>query len=311
MMNTVSNCLKNGTEFLNLSGVPEPRISAEALLSYVLNRPRFSLYLETNRAVEETKRLQFEALLTKRASRYPLQYLVKQVPFRNVTLEIGEGCLIPRPETEILVQIVLDEMAKRGQVLRPVPFFGRTDTVMQILDVGTGSGNIAVSLAKERPDWNVTGTDIYSEALRYAQLNARMNSVENRVRFVETDLWKDIKNESFDIIISNPPYLTSDELEMLQPEVAFEPRSSLDGGRDGLAFFRRIIRNAHAILSARGRIRHLCGGKPSGFIFFEVGLGQAESVCEFLKTNGFQNIQCSKDDSNIDRVISAQLKLHG
>ena len=286
MMNTVSNCLKNGTEFLNLSGVPEPRISAEALLSYVLNRPRFSLYLETNRAVEETKRLQFEALLTKRASRYPLQYLVKQVPFRNVTLEIGEGCLIPRPETEILVEAVLKRLHVYG-------------AVVEVLDVGTGSGNIAISLAKEEPSWYVTGTDVSSQALRYAKKNAELNSVEDRVRLVQTDLWHDIKKEKFDIIVSNPPYLTSDELEMLQPEVAFEPRSSLDGGRDGLAFFRRIIQNAHAIL------------KPKGFIFFEVGLGQAESVCEFLKTNGFQNIQCSKDDSNIDRVISAQLKLHG
>ena len=201
MMNTVSNCLKNGTEFLNLSGVPEPRISAEALLSYVLNRPRFSLYLETDRAVEETERLQFEALLTKRASRYPLQYLVKQVPFRNVTLEIGEGCLIPRPETEILVEAVLKRLHVYG-------------AVVEVLDVGTGSGNIAISLAKEEPSWYVTGTDVSSQALRYAKKNAELNSVEDRVRLVQTDLWHDIKKEKFDIIVSNPPYLTSDELEM-------------------------------------------------------------------------------------------------
>jgi release factor glutamine methyltransferase len=170
---------------------------------------------------------------------------------------------------------------------------------MQVLDVGTGSGNITVSLAQERPDWNVTGTDISQEALRYAEINARMNSVENRVRLIQTDLWQGLEDMRFDALVSNPPYLTSDELEMLQPEVAFEPRSSLDGGRDGLAFFKRIIQNAHAIL------------KPNGFIFFEVGLEQAEKVCELFKINGFHNIERFKDDSQIDRIVSAQLGLHG
>jgi release factor glutamine methyltransferase len=306
------DCLKNGLEFLTSSSVPEPRISAETLLSYTLNRSHSSLYIDSDLMLEKKEREQFEALLKKRASRYPLQYLIKQIPFRNVMLQIGEGCLIPRPETEILVEVMLQTLDVDGDGT------GTVATPLHILDIGTGSGNIAVSLACERPNWNVTATDISDEALKYAKINARINSVANRIRFIQTDLWEDIKNEKFDIIVSNPPYLTSEELKTLQPEVSFEPRLALDGGRDGLAFFKRIIQNAHAILSARGRIRQSfapedasvlrrSGGKPSGFVFFEVGLGEAEHVCELFEINGFQSIKLFKDDSQIDRIVSAQL----
>jgi release factor glutamine methyltransferase len=281
---TVSNCLKHGTELLNSSGIPEAQFSAETLLSHVLERPRFSLYLGSDEVVNEAKRLQFESLLTKRANRFPLQYLIKRIPFHNVTLEIGEGCLIPRPETEILVEVVLKTLDSAHQ---------------EILDIGTGSGNIPVSLAQERPNWSVMGTDLSAEALKYAQLNAHMNSVDDRVRFMRTDLWQGLEDKHFDALVSNPPYLTSMELDSLQPEIVFEPRGALDGGRDGLDFFKRIIQNAHAIL------------KPNGFIFFEVGLYQTEQVRRFLSENGFHNIQHVKDDAGIDRIVFAQLNTHG
>lgn len=283
---TVTSCLKRGVEFLASSGVPEPRISAETLLSYVLNRPRFSLYLAPDLTVEGKKWKWFEMLLEKRASRYPLQYLIGQVLFRNVTLEVGEGCLIPRPETETLVEAVLKTLDE-------------TSTVMDVLDVGTGSGNIAVSLAQERSGWKITGTDMSLKALTYAQSNAQLNSVGNQVRLIKTDLWKDVQNEKFDIIVSNPPYLTSAELKSLQPEIVFEPLIALDGGADGLDFFMRIIQNAHTVL------------KPNGLVFFEVGLNQAEAVRTLFDANHFQNIRYFRDDLGIDRIVSAQLSSHG
>jgi len=285
MKPTVSTCLKKGIRFLESAGVPEAQISAEELLSHVLARPRFSLFLDSDIELDRQYESEFETLLAKRASRYPLQYLIRTIPFRNAVLEIGEGCLIPRPETEVLVDVVLRKLERSAQPLN-------------LLDVGTGSGNIAISLAQERPQWLIMATEVSPEALRYAKMNAERNNVFDRVRFIQTDLWNGIE-DTFDAIISNPPYLTEHELRALQPEIEFEPDLALNGGSDGLLFFKRMIDNAHAIL------------RKGGFLFFEVGMGQAEIISEILKLNDFNSIQISKDNSGIDRIVSARLGNHG
>ncbi len=285
MRPTISTCLKKGIQFLESAGVPEAQISAEELLSHVLTRPRFSLLLDSGTEVRERQESEFEMLLAKRAARYPLQYLVRTVPFRNAVFGIGEGCLIPRSETEVLVDVVLHKLERKADQL-------------SVLDIGTGSGNIAISLAQERPEWAVVATDVSNQALQYAKLNAERNNVSGRIRFVQTDLWKGIEN-SFDVIVSNPPYLTKDELGRLQPEIEFEPRLALDGGADGLLFFKRIVYDAKIIL------------QEGGFLFFEIGAGQAEQVSAILKLNHFGQIQISKDDSGIDRIISACLAGYG
>jgi len=285
MRPTISTCLKKGIQFLESAGVPEAQISAEELLSHVLTRPRFSLLLDSGTEVRERQESEFEMLLAKRAARYPLQYLVRTIPFRNAVLGIGEGCLIPRPETEVLVDVILHKLERKADQL-------------SVLDIGTGSGNIAISLAQERPEWAVVATDVSNQALQYAKLNAERNNVSGRIRFVQTDLWKGIEN-SFDVIVSNPPYLTKDELGRLQPEIEFEPRLALDGGADGLLFFKRIVYDAEIIL------------QEGGFLFFEIGAGQAEQVSAILELNHFGQIQISKDDSGIDRIISACLAGYG
>ena len=280
-MSTVLKCLKRGTQFLKSAGVPEAALSAELLLSHLLQAPRFSLHLDSDRAVEGPLVEKFETLLGKRAGRYPIQYLVREVGFRNVSLEVGEGCLIPRPETETLVQVVLERI-------------GNIQEELNLLDIGTGSGNIAVSIAKERP-WKVTATDVSQKALYYGRKNADRNQVADQISFVETDLCKGLEFGRFDAIISNPPYLSHHELALLQPEVGFEPLLALRGGEDGLYFFRRIAAEAVLVL------------KKNGFIFFEVGIGQTEAVRKVLETHGFHSIEISKDDAGIDRIVSGVL----
>ena len=286
MSQTISACLKKGVQFLRSAGVPEAAISAKELLSHVLKRPRLSLDLDSETQIDSQREDEFESLLAKRATRYPLQYLVRTVGFRDALLEVGEGCLIPRPETEVLVDAALCEL-------------GRASERVNLLDVGTGSGNVAVSLAKERPNWLVTATDISPDALRYAKLNADRNGVHGQIHFVQTDLWQGVDNCFFDAIVSNPPYLTRLELTQLQPEVVFEPSAALDGGTDGLLFYKRIIQNAKSVL------------KLGGFVFFEMGMGQPPSISKILEANYFGSIRILQDASGIERIISARLVNHG
>jgi release factor glutamine methyltransferase len=277
---SISNCLEEGISLLERAGVPEPRVSAEALLCATLGRPRIFLHAEPNSEITELQREHFQVFLKKRAARYPLQYVLGTVQFRDTELAIGEGCLIPRPETEILVDAVLRESDRQSQI---------------VLDIGTGSGNIAISLVEERPSWNVIATDTSADALKFARLNAAKRQVEDRVRFIQTDLWADLGNQAVDTIVSNPPYLTTEELKTLQPEVAFEPRLALYGAEDGLYFYRKIISRVHEIL------------KPGGLVFFEVGLGQAKFVSQILERKGYQNISITRDHVGIERIVGARL----
>jgi len=276
---TIAECLQKGTNYLKSCSVPESRISAEELLSHVLKRTRTSLYVDAEATVDSHSTQTFEILLKKRASRYPLQYLLRSVPFRSIELEVGEGCLIPRPETELLIDVILQSFEDKSSI--------------DVLDVGTGSGNIAISLASERPKWKMVGTDISEKALNFAKMNAVINEVADRIRFVQTDLWKGLEPHSFDAIVSNPPYLTSHELSKLQPELCFEPREALDGKEKGLFFYERMILSAARIL------------KRNGKIFFEIGLDQAKEVSHIFKKYNFSEIQTTSDYAGIERIISA------
>ena len=266
--------------------VPEANISAEELLAHVLRKPKHLLYLEPKLSVNPSLARQFDFLLEKRSERYPLQYLLKTVPFRSTVLWVGEGCLIPRPETEFLVEVVLRELGSRLSAAR-------------LLDVGTGSGNVAIGLAKERPTWKIVATDISEKALSFAKVNSKQNAVDRQVYFIQTDLWQGIGEATFDAVVSNPPYLTHDELSTLQPEIAFEPSLAFDGGEDGLDFFRRMVENVSTVL------------KPDGEVFFEVGANQAPFVSEFFNRSGFESIRIFKDYNDIGRVITGRLSRRG
>ena len=283
---SVYDVLEEGIRFLESAGVPEADISAGELLSQVLHRPRLSLCLEPDLGVERRHERRFQELLAKRAARYPLQYLIQTIPFRRTLLWVGEGCFIPRPETEVLVDAVL------RQVNRP-------SEPLSVLDVGTGSGNIAISLAVERPQWRMTATDISPEALRYAKANAVRNRVEKQIDFVRAHFWDETCGRRFDAVVSNPPYLTERELANLQPEITFEPRIALAGGADGLLFFKRIVGEAKKVLKKRG------------FIFFEAGAGQAQTVASLLDADGFELVAVSRDHAGIERIVSGRLLNHG
>lgn len=285
MESDVVSCLKKGIEFLETHRVPEAQASAEILLAHVLERPRGLLWFE-ERTVRETEECEFLDLLDQRAKRYPLPYLLKSIPFRNTVLWVGEGCLIPRPETELLTELVL---AKAPEPEAPI----------HILEVGTGSGNIAVSLAQERPAWQVTATDISERALGFAKVNAERNKVAAQIRLIAADLWSGIGNALFDALVSNPPYLSAEDRANMQAELRFEPPEALDGGEDGLLFYRRMVDQAPLIL------------KQGGIVFFEVGRGQAQAVCRLLECRGFAEVKSASDYNGIERMVWGRLVSHG
>lgn len=280
----MSNYLKEGASFLKRHNVPDADISASSLLSYVLKQPRLSLQLNPDIKLTKVEEKAFESLLVKRAARYPLQYLMKSLPFRNAVLEIGETCLIPRPETELLVGAA---MSRLGQDSAP----------LRILDLGTGSGNIAISMALERPQWSFTASDFSQEALWCAQRNSALNGVEDQIRFICADLFDGIQG-TFDAVVSNPPYLKTHNLITAQSELSFEPAMALDGGEDGLNFYRRIIKEAKQIL------------KTGGFIFFEIGHDQANEITQLMSCE-FELIEIVQDYSGFNRILSGRQVSHG
>jgi len=277
---SVLEVLHKGTKYLKSCDLvkEEASASSEQLLSYILHKSRPLLYLESNQSISDRQTKQFFELLRQRAGHYPVQYLTRETGFRYLNLEIRPGTLIPRPETEILVDVVLKRMPKTKNP--------------SILDIGTGSGNIAISLAKENSQVKIAATDLSARSIQLARKNAKRNGVFNRILFVRTNLWKGIRRK-FDVLVSNPPYLSDQDFKNLQPEVRFEPRQALSGGSDGLGVYRSVICSAKSIL------------KPESLIAFEVGINQSKHVVQLLKLNQFHKIEITKDLAGIDRIVSA------
>lgn len=213
------------------------------------------------------------------ANGWPLQYLMAEAQFMGLDFVVRPGVFIPRPETEILVEAALKKIATR-----PIVF-----------DLGTGCGNIAVSIAKFLADVRVFASDVSSLALGVGTLNARRHGVDNRVRFLEGEFFRPLGREKVDFILSNPPYIGSDDLKDLPPEVRHEPRIALDGGRDGLQVLKRIVEECP------------CHLKEGGYLILEVGYGQAYRVSEIIrKTEQFLEPEVIKDYNQINRVIVAK-----
>ncbi len=269
--------LKESATFLKRHNVPDPEISALALVSYVVKQPELNVKLNPEMILTAAQEQELESLLMKRATRYPLQYLIKQIPFRNAILEIGEGCLIPRPETELLIDVVKSRLKRETEPLK-------------ILEIGTGSGNIAISLALERPHWTLMATDISDTALEFAKKNSAFNQTTHQIQFIKADLYQGT-GDNFDVLVSNPPYVKSSDLADAQKELSYEPVMALDGGEDGLSFYRRLISKVETVL------------KPDGFVFFEIGWDQAKQITE-LMAEKFDSIEITKDDAGHDRFIS-------
>ncbi|MBI4388370.1 MAG: peptide chain release factor N(5)-glutamine methyltransferase [Candidatus Omnitrophica bacterium] len=282
MSGSVLGVLKTGTHFLEERGLNDAQESSEELLSHLLRKTKASLYLDSSEIIPNRKQKAFFELIKKRSDHYPLQYLVGHLPFRHVNLEVKRGVFIPRPETECLVDLVLERIGKEN------------DSALKILEIGTGTGCLALSLAHEIPNAKVVATDCSKQALALASKNARQSGVLNRIQFVETTYWNGISSQ-FDVVVSNPPYLSKRDFLKLQPEVQFEPKRALDGGQDGLRAYRYIA----------GKVQNVL--KVGGLLAFEVGQGQAARVESMLQASGFEEIQKTKDLAGIERVVSARL----
>jgi release factor glutamine methyltransferase len=228
-------------------------------------------------------------LLQRRVKGEPVQYIIGHIEFLALIIRVGKGVLIPRPETELLVEEVIRAISSQQSAVS-----SKEVKSLSLLDLCTGTGCIALALAKEFPDAEVYGTDLSKEALAYAKKNAKTNDIKN-VKFIQGSLFEAVKGKKFDIITANPPYIRRDEIETLQSEIRdWEPVAALDGGMDGMDFYR-------VILSAAGRYLN-----PNGFIFLELGYDQAEDVQKIARSEGFSEVMVINDYAGIGRILRAQ-----
>jgi len=283
-MLTVLESIKLSTEFLTNKGIESPRVNAELMLAKILNCKRLDLYLSFDRPLNEQETNLYREFIRRRSKFEPLQYILGSVEFYGMEFIVDKSVLIPRPETEILVETILNSFNKEDE--------------LNILDIGTGSGIIAISLAKYLPSSSVTAIDLSESALNKAKENAKLNEVENQINFMSSDITtSDFKHQNnFDIIVSNPPYISLDEYQNLAPELRlYEPKSALTDNSDGLNFYRIICRESNSLL------------KKGGKLFFELGQGQSKEVSDLMMKENFSNIIIKKDYQNIDRVICGEL----
>lgn len=276
---TVLEIIQKSTEFLAKKGVQSPRLQSELILAHILGVPRLQLYLDYNKPVEEKYVNTMRELVVKRAQRIPLQHLLGNTVFCALEFKTTEKALIPRPETELLAETVINLANKFDNP--------------RILDFGTGSGCLAVTVAKRCPSANVTAIDISEEALELAKENALKHDVYDRIKFILSDGFKEISTENkFDIIMSNPPYIPTGEIQELEPEVRdYEPRIALDGGSDGLDMYRRLS------IEAQNYINN------DNYMVLEIGAGQTTAVSEIMKKNGWIVESIIADYNKIQRIV--------
>ncbi len=260
----------------------------ELLLTAVRKCQRVDLYADPRPLTLEEQQ-SYDTLRARYQSGEPLQYVLGECDFLGSTLAVDPCVLIPRPETEILVDSIIQKL-RSNKYVKPC----------RILDLGTGSGNIAIALAKAIEPCRVTALDISQEAIAVAARNAQTNSVAQKIEFLREDMRASLVAnrawmKNFDCIVSNPPYIKTSALNLLPKDVQQEPRLALDGGGDGLRFYEIITRRAYQYL------------KPEGYLFFEIGDGQAASVKTLLEKNPFyRNICFYPDHTQTERVVSAQ-----
>ena len=245
-------------------------------LTYILDKSKSYILMNQNLELNNKQIERLKDIINKRETSYPLQYAIGEWEFYNIRLKVDNRALIPRFETEIIVDYLIKSSIKKDR----------------ILDIGTGSGAIAISLAKNIENTFVIGSDIEDKALSLAMENKEFTGIEN-VDFVKSDLFNNIKGK-FDLIISNPPYINKKDYEDLDKELYFEPKSALYGGCDGLDFYREIIKNTSKYLN------------NNGHLVFEIGYDQKNILNKLLKDEGFVNIENIKDFNDFDRFIIAQ-----
>jgi release factor glutamine methyltransferase len=322
---TVLEAIQKSTEFLAKKGVEPPRLQTELLLAHLLKLPRMKLYLNFERTLTPTEVNEFRAMIRRRGQREPLQHIIGSTSFCGLEIAVNRHVLVPRPETELLAEAGWEflQQLSEGRVPRAPNSTENENgasqsSALRVLDFGTGSGCIAMALAVKCPSAKIVGTDISAEALALAGQNAARQNVADRIEFLQgdgfaalerwdgrprepggnttTDGSPGVSPHPFDLIISNPPYVPSAEIAMLQPEVRdFDPRAALDGGADGLDFYRLIASQAPAFL------------KPDGRVMLEFGDGQDEAVQKIFGAEKWIVEAVKEDYSQRERILMAKI----
>ena len=267
--------------------IDSPRTTAEILLAHAINARRIDLYLRYDQPLNSDELNRFKTLIKRRKNREPVAYILGHKEFWSMDLEVNRNVLIPRPETECLVEKALESLAADPN---PEP--------KSILELGTGSGAVALALASENPQHLYLGTDICDDAIRVARRNSMRHGLSARIHFMVADWFApfDAKSGIFDLIVSNPPYIRSGDLKRLQPEIqVYEPVAALDGAKDGLRYLRHIIESAYVYL------------KPAGALLLEMGHDQQAPLKQIIDACGqYEDTRFYKDYSGHDRIVSVR-----
>lgn len=277
---TIREALNKGTIMLKSNNIESPRLKSRLLLQYVLNKPREYLIIYDKKEIGKKEQWEFFINIEKLTQGIPLQHITNRQEFMKMDFFVDENVLIPRPDTEILVEEVI-KIAEKF----PNP---------KILDLCTGSGAIAISLYKNIPGSDIYAVDISEKALEVAKINAKR--LKAKIKFIKSNLFEELKKEKFDIIVSNPPYIKNEDIQYLSDEVKKEPEIALNGGIDGLDFYRKISKQAIDYL------------KLGSYLCFEIGYDQKIDVIEIIENeNKYINTYCKKDLYGNDRIIITQV----
>ena len=275
---TIKEAINQGIIMLKNENIESPKVKARIIMQYTLKKTREYIIVYDNIEITPNQRDEYVRNIKRLISGEPLQYITGVQEFMKLKFLVNKSVLIPRQDTEILVEEVIN-IAKNGQKL-------------EILDLCTGSGAIAISIAKFLPESKITAIDISKEALELAKKNAKFNRVQKNIEFIESDLFKKIHGRKFDIIVSNPPYIPTVQIKSLPKDVQNEPIIALDGGKTGLEFYEKIIDEGYKYL------------KPNGNICLEIGYDQKVKVKKIIDNNKmYINTYCKKDLCENDRVI--------
>lgn len=281
MNKTIEQLLVEGKRLLKDAHIETWALDAEVLLSHILSFSRVQLFTNSKDKLLEEQEIKFKEYIYKRLQGMPIQYLTNEQEFMSLPLYVDESVLIPRQDTEILVETALNLINKEKET--------------RILDLCTGSGCIGISMAYYAPYSNIIGIDISDSALKVAEYNAKINGVNDRISFVKSNLFNEVPNSlkgKLDMIISNPPYIPTKDIKMLMKEVReHEPSIALDGGQDGLDFYKLIIKDGKEYL------------KSGAILIFEIGYNQGKIVSQVLKSSGFKEVEIKKDLAGLDRVV--------
>ena len=279
---TVLELINWTTSYFQEKGIENSRLNVELLLAHVLGCKRVDLYLDFDRPLVPEELQNFKSLIKRRVAREPLQYVIGETEFMGLPFIVGPGALVPRPETETLVELVLQQLEELPEAVN-------------VLDVGTGTGCIALSIAKLAPNARVTAVDCSPEALQYARNNAEQLELSDKVTLLQQDAlqnWPESLHHTFDFIVSNPPYIAESEYETLMPEIRqYEPKIALLAGQEGLDFYLLFLEIAKQLLNDKGRL------------FFEIGEKQADAICKQYMNKGYRDAVVHHDLAGKDRII--------